>query len=63
MMSSVIVFRRRVAMLAVAGILMVEAVGNGPWWSAPFRVCLTPFLHNLNSAVPSLGHTHLQISA
>ena len=29
---------RRVAMLAVAGILMVEAVGNGPWWTAPFRV-------------------------
>ncbi len=26
-------------MLAVAGTLLVEAVGNGPWWSAPFRVC------------------------
>ena len=25
-------------MLAVAGILLVEAVGNGPWWTAPFRV-------------------------
>lgn len=24
-------------MLAVAGILLVEAVGNGPWWTAPFR--------------------------
>ncbi|CAL5228640.1 g11807 [Coccomyxa viridis] len=30
-------YNGRVAMLAVAGILMVEAVGNGPWWSAPFR--------------------------
>ena len=29
---------RRVAMLAVAGILLVEAAGLGPWWSAPFRV-------------------------
>ena len=25
-------------MLAVAGILLVEAAGLGPWWSAPFRV-------------------------
>ena len=29
---------RRVAMLAVAGILLVEASGRGPWWTAPFRV-------------------------
>ena len=32
----------RVAMLAVAGILLVEAVGRGPWWTAPFRVCASP---------------------
>lgn len=36
---------RRVAMLAVAGILLTEAAGLGPWWTAPFRVrplgCLT----------------------
>ena len=25
-------------MLAVAGILLVEASGRGPWWTAPFRV-------------------------
>lgn len=25
-------------MLAVAGILLVEAAGLGPWWTAPFRV-------------------------
>ncbi|CAL8470956.1 g10498 [Coccomyxa elongata] len=31
-------YNGRVAMLAVAGILLVEAAGLGPWWTAPFRV-------------------------
>lgn len=26
------------AMLAVPGILSVEALGKGPWWKAPFTV-------------------------
>lgn len=31
------------AMLAVPGILSVEALGKGPWWSAPFTVRPTLF--------------------
>lgn len=27
-------------MLAVPGILSVEALGKGPWWEAPFKVRL-----------------------
>jgi hypothetical protein len=28
-------------MLAVPGILAVEALGKGPWWEAPFKVTHT----------------------
>ena len=38
-------YNGRVAKLAAAGILMVEAVGQGPWWSAPFRVRPPPPRH------------------
>lgn len=31
-------YNGRVAMLAVLGILSVELLGKGPWWSAPFKV-------------------------
>lgn len=31
-------YNGRVAMLATAGILLTEAAGLGPWWTAPFRV-------------------------
>jgi len=30
-------YNGRVAMMAVVGILFTEAVGIGPWWTAPFR--------------------------
>jgi hypothetical protein len=41
---------RRVAMLAVAGILLTEAAGLGPWWTAPFRVSQPPLSVKLSSA-------------
>ena len=48
-------------MLAVAGILFVEAVGKGPWWSAPFRVCLD--LHApQQKAMPSCISQHVDSS-
>ncbi len=31
-------------MLAVPGILSVEALGKGPWWEAPFKVILPTHL-------------------
>ena len=31
-------YNGRVAMFAVLGVLFVEAIGRGPWWTAPFRV-------------------------
>ena len=27
------------AMMATAGVLLVEAAGLGPWYQAPFKVC------------------------
>jgi hypothetical protein len=32
-------YNGRVAMMAAAGVLFTEAVGRGPWWTAPERVC------------------------
>jgi hypothetical protein len=31
-------YNGRLAMLAVPGVLAVEAIGKGPWWQAPFTV-------------------------
>lgn len=33
-------YNGRVAMLAVVGILVTEYLGKGPWWEAPWSVCL-----------------------
>ncbi|BDA49427.1 Chlorophyll a-b binding protein 8, chloroplastic [Coccomyxa sp. Obi] len=37
-------YNGRLAMLAVPGILSVEALGKGPWWEAPFKVDYAPLL-------------------
>lgn len=53
-------------MLAVAGILFVEAVGKGPWWSAPFRVCLDIHIPHMHApqqmSMPSCIKKHLDPS-
>jgi len=49
-------YNGRVAMLAAAGILLTEAVGRGPWWTAPERVRL-PVRLPRGSPPSSIIHT------
>lgn len=49
------------AMLAVVGILTVEYLGKGPWWTAPVAVCRRPLVilivHNILTFFLLAGQT------